>query len=113
MQTIVEDFTSKVLSLGLFLITVVVVTGNVTDPVNAPKFVVLGALGGALAVVWIISINMHFRKPNAVEFLLILFVVWALVASLQSDSPFSQNFYGVYGRNTGFLTYFFFQFSVG
>jgi hypothetical protein len=34
------------------------------------------------------------------------FVLWMLVAMLVSEAPLSQEFWGVFGRNSGFLTYF-------
>lgn len=97
------------LMIGLSVITIFVTTGSVTDPVNAPKMMILGALGGFLlaCIVSGFKIVTELRKS---KFLLtiVVFVIWALVISIKSPSPFSQNLYGVYGRNTGLITYSFF-----
>jgi O-antigen ligase len=36
---------------------------------------------------------------------MLLFLATSILAVMQSASPFNQNFYGTYGRNTGLLTY--------
>jgi hypothetical protein len=81
----------------------------VTDPVNVPKLLILGITGSASFAV-LISTKLRSRLKNypAVLILLLAFVVQMLVSSFSSSSPFSQNLYGVYGRNNGFLTYLFF-----
>jgi len=37
----------------------------------------------------------------------LLFLGFALNAVINSDSPLSQNLYGSFGRNTGFMAYLF------
>jgi O-antigen ligase len=47
-----------------------------------------------------------FSEYKSVTIAALFFGIAGLITSLFSDAPFSQNFYGVFGRNTGLLTYF-------
>jgi len=103
-----EKVQAKVLALGVAVTTLLVLTGPVTDPVNAPKFLVLGALAMSLLGIMIVKSTRNFWKENrALLAILGIFVTGLVVASAFSQSPFTQNLYGVYGRNTGLLSYFF------
>lgn len=97
---------SRILSVGASAVTLVVVTGSVTDPINAPKLLALGCVAFGGLLVFLSKVN-SFKTSFYTKFHLALigFVAWALISSIVSGSPFTQNFYGVYGRNTGFLTY--------
>lgn len=98
----------KFLVLGVAVITLLVLTGPVTDPVNAPKFLVLGALAMSLFGIMIVKSTGNFWKENRVLLaILLIFVTGLIFSSVLSESPFTQNLYGVYGRNTGLLSYFF------
>ncbi len=105
----VETKIAKFASFGAPLITVFVLTGNVSDPVNSPKFFLLGALAIGLLFVSIFQGSAaKTRKLQVTLYIfLIFFVFWSLIVAFKSESPLSQNLYGVYGRNTGLLTYFF------
>lgn len=103
-----EELLTKILAVGVPLITLTVITGPVTDPVNAPKFLALGALcfagigilvGQRSQIAW-----SKLRVPISVA---VFFVLWLFVSAIVSPSPFVQNVYGVYGRNTGLLAYLF------
>lgn len=97
----------NLLLFGVPAVTIFLMIGNVTDPVNTPKFVVLGCVAGACLP---IIIRQTIRKPREfgkVEYAVVFFAIWSLIASVKSGSPLSQNLYGVFGRNTGWLTYFF------
>ncbi len=111
-QLTVERYIGTLASIGAALVTVFLLTGNVSDPVNAPKFFLLGAIATSLfAVTLLQKIGSGFQDPLSIfNLVLLVFVSWALVTTLASDSPLTQNIYGVYGRNTGFLTYSFLAF---
>ncbi len=95
-------------SIGMVAITLIVITGSVTDPINAPKFLLLGAVS-----VGTFSLRIPLGKSEKNKWIrifqsaILLFLIWAFVSSFISTSPFSQNLYGVYGRNTGLFTYVF------
>jgi O-antigen ligase len=104
--TKVEHATGTTLSLGLFLTTIIVISGPVSDPVNAPKLLVLGIT----AMAALFPLLFHFSQYIKFDIYLVTtfaFIIWMLISVCLSDSPFSQNIYGVYGRNTGFLAYVF------
>lgn len=104
----IERPLSRLLAACTALTTIFLVSNSVTDPVNAPKFLVLGILSTSA-----VSLAIYFYWKNLVKhyrfiFLLTnLFVLFSIISVFLSSSPVSQNLYGVYGRNNGFLTYLF------
>ena len=96
---------SNYLWIGSASVAIFLMTGSVTDPVNAPKLFVLGGFGSALLGMLIYGYLKRILKFSIIELLVVSFAFWALVVSIKSEAPFSQNFYGSYGRNTGFLAY--------
>lgn len=95
------------LALGACAVTLFLLTGSVTDPVNATKLLILGGLAISSLALIIQGFISGQIKGSLLDLLPLLFVTWGLIALVESDSPISQNFFGVYGRNTGWLTYFF------
>ena len=99
---------AKILGVGLFLISVTVVTSGLTDPVNTPKLLLLGILAMTLMGLSIsFKLNLLSLTVTPILLALVYFLVFAAVAVVRSNSPLTQNIYGVYGRNNGFLTYLF------
>ena len=101
----IQNTLVRTLSIGAPLVTVFLLAGSVTDPVNAPKLFLLGGVAGAAIAV---ALRNFFRSRESLgyfEYALLVFIMWGVVAAFKSDSPLSQNIYGVYGRNTGWLTY--------
>jgi cbb3-type cytochrome oxidase subunit 1 len=77
-----------------------------SDPVNAPKLAVLGL--GAFAVLGILVTNHNIIVRNSSKWVLsaaIVFVLGLLAPLFLADANKTQMIFGVYGRNTGFLTY--------
>ena len=102
-----QNTLSRTLSIGAPAITIFLMVGTVTDPVNAPKLFLLGGMGGA-AFALVLSNLFRKKQPlGYLEYALVAFAIWSAIAVFKSNSPFSQNVYGVYGRNTGWLTYVF------
>jgi len=103
-----EKVLAILIALGSFLITITVNSWNVNDPVNAPKLLVLGSLaGGALFFVAQNKTKFaDFSKQKPLNTVGALFLLSALLSIFFSESSIVSGFYGVYGRNTGFLTYF-------
>jgi O-antigen ligase len=101
-----EKSLARFISFGAFLTTVVVIWGQVTDPVNTPKLFILGSsafAAGAIALVT--GVKELWRSSRLWSIGSILFVVFSISAVVNSSSPLEQNIYGTYGRNTGFVTY--------
>lgn len=101
----VDKSLSQILGIGAALVSVFLVTGSVTDPVNATKLFLLGGVAFASLGLTIMSYRFGDMKISVLEVVLIIFIIWTLLVVLFSASPLSQNLYGVYGRNTGFITY--------
>ena len=81
-------------------------TGSVTDPVNATKLAAAGALAfGFLGIVIFFNLKSLFLENKLFIALALGFLLSAINAILNSNSPLSQNIYGSYGRNTGFIAY--------
>jgi O-antigen ligase len=98
---------AQIIYLGVPFISLLVVTGVVTDPVNSTKLTALVAISFPLLLLLITKLRRNLLSRNRPLVILSgLFLVSSLVSVLASPSPLSQNFYGVYGRSTGFLAYF-------
>jgi hypothetical protein len=103
-----EKLITKILSIGAALTTILIISGSVTDPVNTPKFVAIGVTGLAALGVLFYSGERNLLKEYKLVFLMVfLFISSMIIALISSESPISQNLYGSYGRNNGFLTYLF------
>jgi O-antigen ligase len=106
MNMVAERTVARILAFGSAFVAVIVVTGSVTDPVNVTKLFALG--GVAVAAAFAIGVNGYkrlWKDGKAVIAVVVIFIVLGLSAVANSDAPFVQNFYGEYGRNTGFLAY--------
>ena len=78
---------------------------NGTDPVNIPKLLLLGGFSGLLLGNLVVA---KLYKDNKVIFNLVGFFVLTLTIPLAfASAPLVQQFYGISGRNTGFLAYLF------
>jgi hypothetical protein len=102
-----EKLLTRILAGGAGVTTVLVVAGSVTDPVNAPKLFSLGITAFACIFLVLFSASKRVLLEYKLQVLVVLvFVLSALNSLIWSKAPTSQSFFGVYGRNNGFLTYF-------
>jgi O-antigen ligase len=105
-----EKVISKFLYLGTPLITLFVIAGPVGDPVNVTKLFLLGMFGTGLLFILISLRKTLFSRERAIfSSSILLFIFFSLMTNFTSAAPFNLTFYGVNGRNTGFLSYFFFS----
>ncbi len=94
------------LTFGLVCTTLIVFTKNISDPVNEPKLLTLGLVSFcALAIFILPNIRFLFQNHRTMFVVALFSIALMLMISVTSDSPFSQNWYGVQGRNTGFLAH--------
>jgi len=101
-----EKTLTRLISYGSALITIFLISGSVTDPVNAPKLLILGAIGfGVFALVLQSGIFRLFKENKAIVLCLAFFCLAMISTVALSKLPLSQNFFGAYGRNSGLLTY--------
>jgi O-antigen ligase len=102
----IEKKLATYLSFGTFFVTVFLLANTNTDPVNVTKLLALGGLSIA-----VLGISIAFGRKlllshfKALMGALILFDFIMIFASFASKAPFSQNYFGAFGRNNGLLTY--------
>lgn len=76
------------------------------DPINPIKILILSTLAFALLGI-VLSSPKNLRKPEG-KLEIWVFTIFLAALSIPlafADAPISQQFWGVFGRNTGFLTY--------
>jgi O-antigen ligase len=77
------------------------------DPFNAPRLLSLGAFCGASIVALLLGQKHKWFSIYKTPLLAVLFFLSSLTLTLFITSPsFNAQFYGAYGRNTGYLAYF-------
>jgi len=102
-----EHFIGRWLYLGAPAVTLLVTSSINMDPVNVSKLLLTSGIGFALlALVLSFGRKLAFKESRMYSIALGLFVLWEVVATFASKSPFTQNLYGLNGRNTGLLAYF-------
>ena len=102
-----ENKRSLALSVALILTTCFIYSATVTEPVNAPKLAILGTftflIFGLLGKgVFQKTIQVH----KVVSIALFFFVGAGFASLIFTNTNFVDSFFGVFGRNTGYLTYF-------
>jgi hypothetical protein len=98
---------TKILSACLFLVSVTVVTSGLTDPVNVPKLLLLGVFAMAiLGVLASLNLRIVFHGERGLKIAIGAFLAFSVISIAVSNSPLTQNLYGAYGRNNGFIAYF-------
>ena len=106
-----EYFLRKLLFLGSPLITVFLIDSVVTDPVNTPKFFILGVVSCGVFAAIIFGLSKNEIQSALIPLVLFSsFSLFSIFTLITTKSPITQAIYGVYGRNNGFLTYLFFSF---
>ena len=102
----VEKTIARFLLVGVPFITLFLITGPVTDPVNITKLFAAGCVGGGvLAITLVYGSRELWRTSRALVLMTTVLVLAMLNAAFGSETPMSQNLYGVFGRNTGLITY--------
>jgi len=91
---------------GVPLVSILVITKGVLDPVNLPKMVLLVGLGFGLIPFFVPKVLRMESKIKAIYvFLQAFFLFWTTLTLFFADAPFEESLYGVSGRFTGVLTY--------
>jgi O-antigen ligase len=77
------------------------------DPINLIKLIFVTSLAFSIIGLCLTSYQEIFSRIDLKIWIAAsFFVVWMIVAIFASGAPLNQQFWGVFGRNTGFLTYF-------
>jgi O-antigen ligase len=102
----VEKTIAWFLFIGVAFTTVFLMTGSVTDPVNVTKLFAAGCVGGGVfAISLVYGSKELWASAKWFVIAATLFLIAGLNAVANSSSPLSQNLYGVFGRQTGYITY--------
>jgi O-antigen ligase len=102
----VEKTIAWFIFIGVPFATLFLMTESVTDPVNVTKLFATGCVGGGVFAIAAIYGSKEIWATS--KFLVIstaLFFVASINSILASTSPSTQSFYGVFGRQTGFIAY--------
>jgi hypothetical protein len=103
---VAERTIARFLGIGSAFVAILVVTGTVTDPVNVTKLFALGGVAaGAFAVLLAFGLNQLWISSKSLVVASGLLLIAGINAVINSEAPFVQNIYGVYGRNTALVTY--------
>ncbi len=107
MDNVFEKKISSFLATGLYLITIIVIAGPVSDPVNVPKLAALGlfSFGAIPYLIYNLTRKQAIVNHKIMISIILLFNIILILVTVLSGAPTSQNIYGMYGRNTGLITY--------
>jgi O-antigen ligase len=103
----VEKTISWFLFIGVPFTTLFLVTESVTDPVNVTKLFAAGCVSvGVFSIALVYGLKELWAASKALVISSTLFILAGLNSVINSEAPRVQNLYGVFGRQTGFITYF-------
>lgn len=103
-----EKTLARTLGIGSFATSIFILWGVVSDPVNVTKHFLLGAVAvSAFALSTSSGFRLIWQDSKVSVVATLLFIMFAVSAVINSESPLVQNLYGTYGRNTGFMAYLF------
>jgi len=100
-------FLKITIATSLVTVTLFMAPWWVYHPYSLPKLLPLSAFG--LGALMIITKNISWIWLQNFKVIIILtavFIFWSLITLIITDGNFFQKFYGIDGRNTGFLAYF-------
>ena len=102
-----QEILGRVLTAGVLLVTVVVEAWKSSEPVNAPKMLILSAVGVSALFVIVVSWSRNlwklYRQPIT---LLLIFLVLCFLSIIISKDNSLVGIFGTKGRSTGLVTYF-------
>jgi O-antigen ligase len=101
-----ESSLGRVIAWGLMAATLLVTPWWSLDPINPIKMLAV-VVTGFVCVGLIVSsrTTVTWSKYKLAFAPIAVFVIWQVLAMFVSDSQIVQQFFGVNGRNTGFITY--------
>jgi O-antigen ligase len=78
-----------------------------SEPVDVPKLLLLVTFAGLIFGLISPKLSMFIRRPYRIIALILgVFLAQLTLVLFFSGAPFNQQFFGTFGRNTGFLAYF-------
>ena len=79
--------------------------GIVTDPYATPKILVQTAVSLSILFIALTDLKKQLKKYKIILVIIFAFILQGILVLLIADSIIYQQFYGAYGRNTGFMSY--------
>lgn len=102
----VEKTIALFLFIGVPATTLFLSANLVTDPVNVTKLTVAGAVGfGVFAIALVYGSRALWQTSKYLVIASLALVFTMVNAVANSTTAFTQNIYGSFGRQTGFITY--------
>lgn len=103
----IQNRINWLIGVSVLLVTLTVTPASTLDPINVPKLWVLSALAFGIGATLLTQFKSLFGKGNW-QFIIAAKAVFLfmLLALIFSGTSIAQQIFGVYGRNTGLLTYF-------
>jgi hypothetical protein len=102
----IEKTIAWFLFIGVPFATLFLMTDTVTDPVNVTKLFAAGCVGGGVfAIALVYGMKELWASAKWLVIASILFVIAGLSTVINSGLPTTQNIYGVFGRQTGYVAY--------
>jgi O-antigen ligase len=101
-----KRFLERTLLATAALASVAITPKTTADPINVVKMAVIAVLGFSTAGLLALNFQKLYRKGNKLVFNISgLFILFLLLGIVTSGKNFNQEFFGTYGRNSGFVTY--------
>lgn len=102
----VEKTIAWFLFIGVPFTTLFLMTDAVSDPVNVTKLFAAGCVGGGvIAIAIVYGLKELWASAKWLVVSVLTFIAAALNSVFASSAPLTQNLYGVFGRQTGLITY--------
>ena len=102
----VEKTIAWFLFVGVPFTTLFLMTGSVTDPVNVTKLFAAGCVGvGVFAITLVYGLKELWSSSKHLVICFLAFILAGFNSVLNSSAPLAQNLYGIFGRQTGIITY--------
>jgi len=106
LTTEIEKRLTTIICWGAVLTTLIITDRVSVEPANLGKMLVLVVTAGAcLSVIFLVRKSL-FSESRGLIYSIVGFLSISLISIISSKSPWEKGFYGTFGRNTGFLTYF-------
>lgn len=101
-----EKRLASMLGWGSVLITIIITDTVSSEPANLGKMLVLSTLGFGIIPLIVKPFREKLASHRFLLFSVALFLLSCLISIFVSRNPFERGFFGAFGRNTGFLSYF-------
>lgn len=97
----------KILAITPLAMVIAISPWQTMDSINLPKFLILVVAASALFALSVLDRKRSILKsvPRSAIFVFVGILTSLVLSLVTSGAPFVQQFYGVNGRNTGFIAY--------